>query len=120
MEVEGSAPALTPEAEMIMKLANELSSINPLAPVPPPPPPPPQVAIRAQESVAPPAAPAEEFDLPPDIDPAFLEALPEELRAEVLEQHANQQRAAAVPPQSTTEQEAFLEALPPDIRAEVI
>lgn len=56
------------------------------------------------------------------IDPAFLDALPEELRAEVL---SAQQGQVAQP--SNTEQQntgdidpEFLAALPPDIRAEVL
>lgn len=56
------------------------------------------------------------------IDPAFLEALPEDLRAEVL---ASQQAQAAPPPTyapPTVEDidPEFLAALPPDIQAEVL
>lgn len=56
------------------------------------------------------------------IDPAFLDALPEELRAEVL---SNQQSQAPQPqnaePQSTGDIDPeFLAALPPDIREEVL
>ncbi|KAM6543817.1 hypothetical protein CsatB_008264 [Cannabis sativa] len=56
------------------------------------------------------------------IDPAFLDALPEELRAEVL----SAQQAQAAPPSTVEPQNAgdidpeFLAALPPDIRAEVL
>lgn len=56
------------------------------------------------------------------IDPAFLDALPEELRAEVLSAQQGQ-----VAPQSASEPQnagdidpEFLAALPPDIRAEVL
>lgn len=56
------------------------------------------------------------------IDPTFLEALPEELRAEVLSAQQNQG-----PPSSNEQPQAtedidpeFLAALPPDIRAEVL
>ncbi|KDP41504.1 hypothetical protein JCGZ_15911 [Jatropha curcas] len=56
------------------------------------------------------------------IDPAFLDALPEELRAEVLSAQQGQ-----VPQPSNAEQQntgdidpEFLAALPPDIRAEVL
>lgn len=56
------------------------------------------------------------------IDPAFLDALPEELRAEVLSAQQGQ-----APQPSTNEQHnsgdidpEFLAALPPDIRAEVL
>lgn len=56
------------------------------------------------------------------IDPAFLDALPEELRAEVLSAQQGQ-----VPQPSSNEQQnsgdidpEFLAALPPDIRAEVL
>lgn len=56
------------------------------------------------------------------IDPAFLEALPEELRAEVL----SAQQSQAAQPANTEQQNTgdidpeFLAALPPDIRAEVL
>lgn len=56
------------------------------------------------------------------IDPAFLDALPEELRAEVL----STQQGQVVQPPSNEPQNAgdidpeFLAALPPDIRAEVL
>lgn len=56
------------------------------------------------------------------IDPAFLDALPEELRAEVL----SAQQGQVAPPSNTEPQNAgdidpeFLAALPPDIRAEVL
>ena len=85
---------LSPEEEMIRKIAADLGSINP---------------YQAPPEVAPP-----QFDIPPDIDPTFLEALPEELRAEVLAQHTQAQRPPAPPT------EDFLDALPPDIRQEVI
>ncbi|XP_016486388.2 LOW QUALITY PROTEIN: E3 ubiquitin-protein ligase UPL2-like [Nicotiana tabacum] len=56
------------------------------------------------------------------IDPAFLEALPEELRAEVL----SAQQSQATQPQNSEPQTSgdidpeFLAALPPDIREEVL
>ena len=56
------------------------------------------------------------------IDPAFLDALPEELRAEVL----SAQQGQVAPPPNAEPQNAgdidpeFLAALPPDIRAEVL
>jgi E3 ubiquitin-protein ligase HUWE1 len=55
------------------------------------------------------------------IDPTFLEALPDDMREEVLNQHARDQRAARVerPPDSQISAE-FLDALPPEIRAEII
>jgi len=55
------------------------------------------------------------------IDPTFLEALPDDMREEVLNQHVRDQQAARVerPPDSLISSE-FLEALPPDIRAEII
>lgn len=55
------------------------------------------------------------------IDPTFLEALPDEMREEVLNQHVRDQRAARVerPPDSQISDE-FLNALPPEIRAEII
>jgi E3 ubiquitin-protein ligase HUWE1 len=55
------------------------------------------------------------------IDPTFLEALPDEMREEVLNQHVRDQRAARVerPPDSQISDE-FLDALPPEIRAEII
>lgn len=55
------------------------------------------------------------------IDPTFLEALPDEMREEVLNQHVRDQRAARVErhPDSQISDE-FLDALPPEIRAEII
>ncbi|KAF9012343.1 hypothetical protein BDQ17DRAFT_1232733 [Cyathus striatus] len=55
------------------------------------------------------------------IDPTFLEALPDDMREEVINQHVRDQRAARVerPPDSQISSE-FLDALPPDIRAEII
>jgi E3 ubiquitin-protein ligase HUWE1 len=57
------------------------------------------------------------------IDPEFLEALPEDMRADVVAQHLRESRAAAAqtqPAASTEISPEFLDALPPDIRAEVI
>ncbi|KAL5714333.1 HECT-type E3 ubiquitin transferase [Ranunculus cassubicifolius] len=56
------------------------------------------------------------------IDPAFLDALPEELRAEVLStQHGQVAQPPNPQPQSAEEIDPeFLAALPPDIRAEVL
>lgn len=55
------------------------------------------------------------------IDPTFLEALPDDMREEVLNQHFRESRtsapAPAVPSQINSE---FLDALPPDLRAEVL
>ncbi|KAG6644475.1 E3 ubiquitin-protein ligase UPL2-like isoform X1 [Carya illinoinensis] len=73
------------------------------------------------------AGPAAEQQLnrdagPGAIDPAFLDALPEELRAEVL----SAQQGQAAPPSNAEPQNSgdidpeFLAALPPDIRAEVL
>lgn len=59
---------------------------------------------------------------PGAIDPAFLDALPDELRAEVL----SAQQGQVAPPSNAEPQSAgdidpeFLAALPPDIRAEVL
>lgn len=56
------------------------------------------------------------------IDPAFLDALPEELRAEVLSAQQGQvaQPASAEPQNTGDIDPEFLAALPPDIRAEVL
>uniref|UniRef100_V5ED17 UBA domain-containing protein n=1 Tax=Kalmanozyma brasiliensis (strain GHG001) TaxID=1365824 RepID=V5ED17_KALBG len=57
------------------------------------------------------------------IDPTFLEALPDDLREEVLNQHFRERRAAEATsnlPQPTTIAPEFLDALPPELRAEVI
>ncbi|KAF5194891.1 E3 ubiquitin-protein ligase upl1-like protein, partial [Thalictrum thalictroides] len=56
------------------------------------------------------------------IDPAFLEALPEELRAEVLStQHGQVAQPSNPQPESGGDIDPeFLAALPPDIRAEVL
>ncbi|KAH9820843.1 hypothetical protein DFH28DRAFT_1121207 [Melampsora americana] len=57
------------------------------------------------------------------VDPTFLEALPDDMREEVLNQHFREQRPAreelSVPVPSSISPE-FLDALPPEIRAEVI
>ncbi|KAJ6586954.1 hypothetical protein DFH09DRAFT_1359428 [Mycena vulgaris] len=55
------------------------------------------------------------------IDPTFLEALPDDMREEVLNQHVRDQRASRIerPPDSQISSE-FLDALPPEIRAEII
>lgn len=57
-----------------------------------------------------------------DIDPGFLEALPDELREEVLMQHISErrQREAASGGQPTEINREFLNALPTDIREEVL
>ncbi|KAJ1304813.1 hypothetical protein OPQ81_005948 [Rhizoctonia solani] len=57
------------------------------------------------------------------IDPTFLEALPDDMREEVLNQHVREQRAtAAIQPrlEQTQISSEFLDALPPDIRAEIL
>ncbi|KAJ7561891.1 hypothetical protein O6H91_03G045900 [Diphasiastrum complanatum] len=55
------------------------------------------------------------------IDPTFLEALPEDLRAEVLaSQQTRPFRAADQPPPPADIDPEFLAALPPDIQAEVL
>ncbi|KAF8906522.1 hypothetical protein CPB84DRAFT_1675694 [Gymnopilus junonius] len=55
------------------------------------------------------------------IDPTFLEALPDDMREEVLNQHVRDQQASRIerPPDSQISSE-FLDALPPEIRAEII
>lgn len=59
---------------------------------------------------------------PGAIDPAFLDALPEELRAEVLSAQQGQvaQPSNAEPQNAGDIDPEFLAALPPDIRAEVL
>ncbi|UTT88591.1 hypothetical protein NDA17_001733 [Ustilago hordei] len=57
------------------------------------------------------------------IDPTFLEALPDDLREEVLNQHFRERRATEATsnlPQPTSIAPEFLDALPPELRAEVI
>ncbi|KAL9939308.1 hypothetical protein V8E36_002121 [Tilletia maclaganii] len=56
------------------------------------------------------------------IDPSFLEALPDDMREEVLNQHFRERRAAATAAAAANSGIApeFLDALPPEIRAEVI
>lgn len=55
------------------------------------------------------------------IDPTFLEALPDDMREEVLNQHVRDQRAATVERPADSQISAeFLDALPPEIRAEII
>lgn len=55
------------------------------------------------------------------IDPTFLEALPDDMREEVLNQHVRDQRAARIErPADSQISSEFLDALPPEIRAEII
>lgn len=55
------------------------------------------------------------------IDPTFLEALPDDMREEVLNQHVRDQRAARVErPADSQISPEFLDALPPELRAEII
>ncbi|KZV69516.1 hypothetical protein PENSPDRAFT_753267 [Peniophora sp. CONT] len=55
------------------------------------------------------------------IDPTFLEALPDDMREEVVNQHIRDQRAARVERPADSQISAeFLDALPPEIRAEII
>jgi len=55
------------------------------------------------------------------IDPTFLEALPDDMREEVINQHVRDQRAARVErPEDSQISTEFLEALPADIRAEIL
>ena len=55
------------------------------------------------------------------IDPTFLEALPDDMREEVLNQHVRDQRAAQIERPADSQISAeFLDALPPEIRAEII
>jgi E3 ubiquitin-protein ligase HUWE1 len=55
------------------------------------------------------------------IDPTFLEALPDDMREEVLNQHVREQRAARIERPADSQISAeFLDALPPEIRAEII
>lgn len=55
------------------------------------------------------------------IDPTFLEALPDDMREEVLNQHIRDQRAARVErPADSQISPEFLDALPPELRAEII
>lgn len=57
-----------------------------------------------------------------EIDPTFLEALPEDLRAEVLASQQNRSAPAAsyTPPAAEEIDPEFLAALPPDIQSEVL
>ncbi|KZT62066.1 hypothetical protein CALCODRAFT_514427 [Calocera cornea HHB12733] len=56
------------------------------------------------------------------IDPTFLEALPDDMREEVLNQHFREQRASIPqePPHGSAISAEFLDALPADIRAEIL
>ena len=55
------------------------------------------------------------------IDPTFLEALPDDMREDVINQHVRDQRAAQVErPADSQISTEFLEALPADIRAEIL
>ncbi|KAH9963908.1 hypothetical protein BC827DRAFT_99895 [Russula dissimulans] len=55
------------------------------------------------------------------IDPTFLEALPDEMREEVVNQHIRDQQAARMERPADSQISAeFLDALPPEIRAEIL
>jgi E3 ubiquitin-protein ligase HUWE1 len=55
------------------------------------------------------------------IDPTFLEALPDDMREEVVNQHIRDQQAARMERPSDSQISAeFLDALPPEIRAEIL
>lgn len=55
------------------------------------------------------------------MDPTFLEALPDDIREEVINQHVRDQRAARIErPADSQISPEFLDALPPEIRAELI
>ncbi len=56
------------------------------------------------------------------IDPTFLEALPDDMREDVINQHLRERRAAqpVVRPAESQISPEFLDALPPDIRAEIL
>lgn len=55
------------------------------------------------------------------IDPTFLEALPDDMREEVLNQHLREMRASRdEPPADSQINTEFLDALPPEIRAEIL
>ncbi|KAJ3821015.1 hypothetical protein F5878DRAFT_550493 [Lentinula raphanica] len=55
------------------------------------------------------------------IDPTFLEALPDDMREEVLNQHLRDQQASRIERPADSQISAeFLDALPPEIRAEII
>ncbi|KAG2225111.1 hypothetical protein INT45_011794 [Circinella minor] len=54
------------------------------------------------------------------IDIEFLQALPEDLREEVVNQHMREQRTSVQVPENDSISSEFLDALPPDIREEVL
>jgi E3 ubiquitin-protein ligase HUWE1 len=54
------------------------------------------------------------------IDPTFLEALPDDLRAEVLAQHLREQRMISSNSFPSEISEEFMQALPEDIREELV
>lgn len=54
------------------------------------------------------------------IDIEFLEALPDDLREEVLNQHMRNRPTVVETPEADSISDEFLEALPPDIREEVL
>lgn len=55
------------------------------------------------------------------IDPTFLEALPDDMREEVLNQHFREQRSSRVEQQEESQiSPEFLDALPPELRAEIL
>merc|ERR1719414_544088 len=103
----------------------------------------PTTDTQAAAAAAAPAAPTEEvgasrqpdfsailgdLDIPEGVDPSFLAALPEDMRAEVIEEQrrlVRARQAPAPPPAAPTGQvqevnPEFLAALPPNIQEEVL
>lgn len=113
--------SVSADTEMADSPALAVSVSDPLAPQPPEPSSEPSASTSsARVTVLVHGNPVDITDT--GIDPTFLEALPDDMREEVLNQHFREQRnttQAERIPESQISPE-FLDALPPDIREEIL
>merc|ERR1740123_2616638 len=125
-EVEVGAPQTLAAAPAVSSLSLPASSLPGETPLQPP-------ATEAAASSGPSRQPdfsaiLGDLDIPEGVDPSFLAALPEDMRAEVIEEQrrlVRARQAPAPPPAAPTGQvqevnPEFLAALPPNIQEEVL
>merc|ERR1740123_222622 len=125
-EVEVGAPQTLAAAPAVSSVSLPASSLPGETPLQPP-------ATEAAASSGPSRQPdfsaiLGDLDIPEGVDPSFLAALPEDMRAEVIEEQrrlVRARQAPAPPPAAPTGQvqevnPEFLAALPPNIQEEVL
>lgn len=110
MEIPDEREVVAPEQPVLQPMERPL--IQPASPVEL------DMEMDQEEEVQPPQD--VEMAVPEGIDPAFLEALPEDIRAEILAQHRPPPPPNRIPQPGEDISEDFLAALPPEIRAEVL